>query len=231
MWWKHKSSELWKALVQRSGINFQSGAQSAIFIALHHRFPGHADHVRFMPLHVGNNTGSLPVFMTSSAAQATGSTLDVGHGRSFCSHSRCGNVNICTIPCLKYFLPTIFLLQLATIDHINQAINLRSTASFSLSFSPPKTFHIGKYNHGRLNKVSSHRHTVAVKVSGSDGGGMWSHLSHKCHSRCNRFLMYFQLSLPHRPLFHIVYLAKQKAFSLSLLPSLPPSSPPTTNQR
>lgn len=37
--------------------------------------------------------------MTSSTAQTTGSSLDVGHGNSFFSHSRCGNVNVGAIPC------------------------------------------------------------------------------------------------------------------------------------
>lgn len=50
-------------------------------------------------LHVRHNTGSLPVFMTSSTAQTTGSPLDVGHGNSCRSHSRCGNVNVGAIPC------------------------------------------------------------------------------------------------------------------------------------
>lgn len=88
-----------------SGINLQSD----VCVGLLHRLesampftslvPGLMGHVQSVLLHVGNNTGSLPVFMTSCMAQTTGSSLDVGHGNSFCSHSRCRNVNVGTIPC------------------------------------------------------------------------------------------------------------------------------------
>lgn len=70
---------------------------------------GHTDHVQSVLLHAGNNTGSLPVFMTSSTAGTTGSSLDAGHGNSFCSLCECGNVNAGANPSmlLNCFLPIV----------------------------------------------------------------------------------------------------------------------------
>lgn len=74
-------------------------AQSTVYMVFTSVRPGLAAHAQSVLLHVGNNTGSLPVFMTSSTVKATGSSLDVGHGNSFCSHGWCGKIKVGAILC------------------------------------------------------------------------------------------------------------------------------------